>query len=122
MSVHEAGVDQNLIRVISQFFQLVVRKAKCPVLRIVRRSVRDEIGLIRQRVQMVLKLAQWHVTPYRNAVTHNVQVRARKIDNLFASYVLDVGVLDVPLTGNGPIEDGSSRWHLMNVQFNVSRQ
>src|SRR5262245_7181163 len=56
-------------------------------------------------MQMLAELGQPHFAADGHAVVDDVQVRALEVDDLLASSVLDPGVADVPLAGNGPVED-----------------
>ena len=48
-----------------------------------------------------------------------MQVRAFEIDDLFAAFVLDPGVADVPLTRDGPIEDRRARGDFVDVEVDM---
>ena len=119
MAVRKTGVDYNLIGLVAQSLELSMGNAKCPIFGIIGRSIRDEIGLIGQRIQMLLQFAKRQTLPHRNAVAHDVQVRSLEIDDLLASFVLDIGVADVPLAWNCPVEDGGPGRNFMDVQGNV---
>src|SRR5215831_2362229 len=93
--------------------------AEAPVLRIIGSSIGDEIGLIGKCVKMTLELVQRKLLSHRYAIAHDVQIRVSKVDDLFTLFVLNVRIPNIPLAGDRPIEDFSSRRHLMHVQWNV---
>ena len=48
----------DLVGFVPQAFELPMRHAECPVFRIVGRSIGDQVGLIRQRVDVLLELGE----------------------------------------------------------------
>ena len=118
-SIFKARVDEHLIGLVSQAFELTVRHAESPVLGIIGCSIGDQIRLIRQRVKMLLELGQRDPLSHGHAVAHDVQVRPSKVDNLFAPLILDVGVANVPLARDGPIEDRGPRRHLVHLKLDM---
>ena len=119
ISVLKARVDDHLIYFVLQLFELAVGHAESPFLSIVRGTIRDEVGLFRQGVKVLPKLCERYVLAHGNTVAHDVEVRPGKVDNFFAAAVLDIGIANVPLARDRPIEDGSSRWYLVHLQCNV---
>jgi hypothetical protein len=115
ISILKTRVDHHLIALVSQARKLTMGHAECPVLCIVGSSIGDKIRLIGQGMDMLLELAQRNPLSHRHAITHDMQIRAGKIDDFFALFVLDVGMANVPLARDGPIEDGGSRRNLMNL-------
>src|SRR5262245_49264996 len=119
MPILKARVDHHFICFILQFFELAVGHAESPLLSIVRGTIRDEVGLFREGMKVLLKLYERYVLAHRNTIAHNVEVRAGKVDNFFTAAILDIGIANVPLARDRPIEDGSSRRYLVHVQCNV---
>ena len=54
----EARVNHDIIELIIQAFKLTVWHAERPVLSIIRRAIRDEFRLIRERVDVFFELGQ----------------------------------------------------------------
>ena len=50
MAICKARVDDHLISLVAQRLELSMGQAKCPIFRVIGRSIRDEIGLIGQRI------------------------------------------------------------------------
>ena len=122
ISVLKARVDDHFICFVLQLFELAVGHAKSPVLRIVRGTIRDEIGLFWQGVNVLPKLCKRHVLAHGNTVAHDVKVRPGKVDNFFTAAILDISIADVPLARDRPIEDRSSGRYLMHLQMRYARQ
>ena len=58
VSVGKARVDEHLIGFVSEAFQQTMGHAECPVLGVIGRSIGDQVGLIGQRIDVLLELSQ----------------------------------------------------------------
>src|SRR5262249_741706 len=96
-----------------------MRHAKSPVLGIIGGAIRNEVGLLRERVDVLTKLRERHVPVHGDTVAHDVQVRPGKVNDFFAAAILDIGVANVPLARDRPIKDLCARRHLMVLELNV---
>src|SRR5262249_36518154 len=57
--------------------------------------------------------------PYRRAVAHNVQIAGAKIDDPVACRVFYIGVADIPLLRDGPVECSSPGRDFVNRKVYV---
>src|SRR5580700_1639495 len=114
--IFEAGVDAYLVVAVLKRQHLVMGKTKPPLFLVVRRSVRDPIGMRRNREQVRPDIAQRHGCMHRKAVIHHVQVALLKVDNAPSIRRLDKGISNVPLFGHGPVEDWRPRWYMEDLQ------
>ena len=121
-AVFKRGIDDGGVVARRQRLQRVVAHAKAPALGVVRRLVGDEVGLIGQRVDVLFQLiqGQHHIDGRR--VAQDVQVRGAKIDHALTARVGDVGVGDVPLARDRPVEHGSARRHLGRLDVDVAAE
>src|SRR5579862_757264 len=71
---------------------------------------------------MLLQLFQTHRAMHGHTVIHHMQIMILEINDSFATRILNVGVADVPLSRNGPIEDRGARRYFMNRQRNLLLQ
>src|SRR4051794_11079323 len=101
--IFKARIDDYLISLVLQALKLAVSHAKSPVIGIIGGAIRDQIGLLRQCVNMPLELSERDYPAHWHAVADDVQVRSGKINNLLATCIVDVGVANIPLAGNRPI-------------------
>src|SRR4249920_794267 len=65
---------------------------------------------------MPLEFREWHPRLHRNAVVYVVEIVLTEVDNATTVPILDVGIANVPLLGNGPVEDLRSRRDLVDLQ------
>jgi hypothetical protein len=68
------------------------------------------------------ELGERNVLSHGHAVADNVQIRSRKVNDLFASRVLYVSVANIPLPRNCPVENLGSGRHFMYFKTNVGAQ
>ena len=78
---------------------LVVRETESPPLFVVGGDVGYRIGLVFQRVEMLLQFGQRDGLVDRHRIADDVQVVLPEIDDPVALRVKDVGVADVPFLG-----------------------
>ena len=97
-------VDHHIVGVVFQCLELVVRKAKAPVIVVVRGAVWNQCRLPGQRVQVFLELIEAHLPPDWHTVTHQVKIVVLEIDDSFAGRVFDIGLAYVPLPRHLPVE------------------
>src|SRR5882672_9288086 len=102
-----------------QGFELTMSDAKCPVLLVIRSSIRDEARLVRQGMEMTLEFAQRNALPHRHAVAHDVQIRLCKVDDFFAALVFYVRVANIPFARNDPVKNRGPGRNFMNPQGDV---
>ncbi len=110
--VLEGRIDANFVGARRKTIERLLRQAESPSLIVVRGAVGHPMGSIGQGVQPGPELVERKGRSHRDAVVDYVQVRSSKIHHALPRCVLDPGIPDVPLLGNGPIEDGSSGRHL----------
>src|SRR5262249_3226542 len=68
---------------------------------------------------MLLELPEREARLNRHAVAHYVQIALREIEDLSTVAALDVGISDVPLARDRPIERRGAARHLVNVEIDV---
>ena len=112
----ERRVDADLVVTVLEPEQVVVGEAEAPALLVVRRAVGDEVGTVGQREEVAAEVRQCEALPHRCAVADEVQVRPGEVDDAIARCVLDEGVADVPLGRDDPVERGSARRDLVDVE------
>src|SRR5258708_35588270 len=94
-------------------------QAEAPVCVVVGRAVSNPIRVIGQGKQVRLEFIQRKYATYRNAVVENVQIRFLEVDDALTPGILDVGIGNVPLRGNSPIENLRAAGNFVNIQSNV---
>src|SRR5262249_3186977 len=95
--------------------------AKAPALLIIGSAIWDEIGLLGQRMDVGLELAQRQPRPHRDRIVQHMQHVFTKVDHPRARAVLDIGVRDVPLIWNGPVQHRRAGWNLAALQRKHAR-
>ena len=85
-------------------FQFLVAEAEAPRGGVVGGPVRDQAGLVGERVEVVAQGPQRHPIPRRDAVLDEVQRALGPVDHPRAVGRSDVGVADAPLLGDRPVE------------------
>ena len=80
-----------------------LREAELPGARVVRRAVGPSPAAPCTQVRS--QLVQGHLGAYRLAVADDVEVRLAEVDDALARARRNVRVADVPLVGDGPVED-----------------
>src|SRR4029077_2783437 len=108
----ECRIDADLIFLVLQTVQLMLAQAKAPALLVIRCSIGNPIGRLRETKKMLLEFRQSDATAHRNAVVDHVQVALREVHDLFAFSVLDPSLPNVPFLWHGPIQNGSAGGHL----------
>src|SRR5579864_3800574 len=83
-------------------------KAKTPALVVVACAVRNPVRLVRDGKEMLLQFRQRKASVNRRAVIDYMQIGLLKIDDAFARGILHVSIANIPLFGNGPIEDAGA--------------
>src|SRR6266545_5787345 len=101
----ERGVDPDLVFTLGKLLEPLMLHAETPRLRVIGGAVRDQVGLVRERVDVLSKLGERHSRIHGDAVAHYVQVVVAEVDHAATARVLDEGAPDVPLLRDGPIED-----------------
>ena len=74
--------------------------------------------MLRQSEQMRTQFSEPHLLPDGDAVVDDMKIRGPEIDQTVAPGVLDIGIADVPLLGNDPIEDLRAAGDLVERQGN----
>ena len=85
MTACQRRVDTDIVffRVI-QLRQLVFTQTKSPAFLVIRRAIRNPIGLARNCVKMFLEFSKAHTLMNRHTVTDYVQVKTLKVDQALA--------------------------------------
>src|SRR5919106_1888056 len=112
----ERGVDANGVGAIRQTVEPLVLHAESPSLSVVGGPVRDHIRLVRQSVNVLFELGQGHRRIDGSAIAHHMEVVVPEVDDSPSMRIFDIGVPDVPLEGDGPIEHLRARWDLVHIQ------
>src|SRR5262245_44205904 len=89
-------------------------QTESPGFRVIGRLVRNPVRMLRNGMKMWLQFRQRHRVVNWDTVVDDMEIRLIEIDNASAVGTLDVGVLDIPLFRNNPIEDSSARWYLLH--------
>src|SRR3954447_22385754 len=97
-------VNKHLVGIIWKCQETVMRHAKAPRFLIIGGSIRDDAWLIRKREYVRTQLPQAIVTAHGYAVVHDMKVAPLEINDSLAAAILYVGVPNVPLFRNDPIE------------------
>ena len=110
-AVEEVGVDEHLgLAAFAEFgrrgVQVVVCEAEAPRRRVVRRPVRDEGGLLGERVQVRAQRGHRHPRPHGPAVLDEVQRARGPVRDAAARRQRDVRLADAPLGRDRPVEHG----------------
>ena len=106
---HVLGVDDDLDRAVladggRQRVEAVLGQAEAPRRRVVRRPVRDQVGLVGEGVEVGPELGQRHRPADRRRVLDEVE-RAGGPVGPAAAAGGDVGLGHAPLVGDGPVQD-----------------
>ncbi len=102
-------------------FQRAMGQAEAPVVPVVARSIRDPIGVLRDRMQVRFQLVQRHHGIDGDAVAHQMQRVVAEVDDPVASFVLDPCFTNVPLARHLPVEYRRARRYLRDLQRHVLR-
>lgn len=92
-------------------------EAETPGAVVVARHVRDRIGLVRQRVQMLLQILKTQLNVDWSRVAHDVKIAVRPIRDDLSGRAYQSSPADIPFIRNLPVENLSSGGNLMNRQF-----
>ena len=81
MTAGQRRIDADIVffRFI-QLRQLVFTQTKSPAFLVIRRAIRNPIGLVRNCVKMFLEFSKAHTLMNRHTVTDYVQVKTPKVD------------------------------------------
>ena len=86
-SVFKARIDEYFVGLILKIFELTVSDTESPVVGIIRRTIRDQIRLFRERMKMFLELRQRTKQSYKYTIADDVQVGLSKIVDPSASLI-----------------------------------
>ena len=106
----ERGVDDHLVVARLELSQLVVRQAEAPGAVVVGGAIRDQVRVVGKRVQALAQGVERQRRADGLAVGDDVEGRIGNVDDAGAVGGRDVGVAQVPLVGDDPVEDADSRW------------
>src|SRR3989304_1330648 len=120
ITFRERCFNANFVFFVLECFELAMGKAKTPILVVIRRAVWYPIGTIRQREEVLLQLLQPHPPSNRSAVADYVEVGLPEVDDSSPPGILDVRILDVPLSWDGPVENLRPRGNLMDFQGDMA--
>ena len=121
MAVGKTAVDADLVDLVLQLEQGVVAETEAPGLTVVGGPVRDPVGLLGDREQVLSQLGKGHSRIDGSAVPDDVQVAGREIDHASPVPILDVGVPDVPFLRHRPVERLCTGRNLVLLQRNDLR-
>src|SRR3984893_19474342 len=119
-TILEGRINHDVIESLPQAFGQTVRDTETPILRVIRGTIRNYIGLFRQRIQVLFELSQRHALAHRYTVVQHVKVGGREIDDLPAAPVANIGIANVPFPWYGPVEDVGPRRYLMDVDIDMA--
>ena len=94
-------------------------ETKSPGVLVIGSFVGNQIGMFGRAEEVLFQSRERHFPGERNAVIHDVQIRALKIDDSLAARILHVGVADIPFARHGPIEDLCAAGHFVNRERDV---
>lgn len=109
----QGGVDLDAIAAWRKRFPLGMRQAEPPAPRVIGGDVWNGVGLVRQRIEMLLQLGELDDLVHRLRVADNVQVVPLKIDDAPSCRVGNESVANVPLVRDDPVERLRSRGDFM---------
>src|SRR5581483_5320406 len=104
ISVLQARIDADLVFILLESQQLVVRKAETPAFLVVGCTVRNPVGVLGDGVQLRLEFAERHRRAHRNAVTHDLQVALLEVYDPPPAGLCNIGISNIPLLRYRPIE------------------
>ncbi len=114
-------IDHDVIFAVRHCDKGVMRHAEAPPFRVIAGAIRNEVRLVRQRVNMILQRAKRHPRPDRHAEIHHMQVVTGEIDDAIALHVRDIGFADRPFLRRLPVVKLRAAGNLMDRQRQMLR-
>ena len=118
MTILEGRVDAYFIVVVFKGKHLIMGQTKSPIFLVVRRSIRNPIGVLGESEQVRLQFTQRHRCVHRSTVIQYVQVALLEVYDSLAGTILYICVPDIPFLGHGPVEHRCPRWHFPGSKRN----
>ena len=115
-------VDADFVFTIRQTFQQLMADTEAPGFVIIGRAVGNEVRLFGQRKKMRLQVSQYHLLVDRDAIAYQMQIRALKVDHLFALCIFYKRIANIPLLGHRPVENLCPCRHFVQGQWNLLLQ
>jgi hypothetical protein len=98
-------IHARFVFAVRQRVEGALAHAEPPLLLVVRGPVRNEVRLIRQREDVLLQLGQRHAHMHGRGIVEHMQRVRPEVDDALPCSVLDVGVANGPLVGDGPVQN-----------------
>ena len=113
----QRGVDDDVVLALGEAVELSRGEAEAPVAAVVRRPVRNPVGVVGQGVQVRAELVERHPRPRRGAVAHQMQVVIREVHDAATVPIGDPGSADVPLVADRPVEHLRAAGHAHRLEW-----
>ncbi|EKD82599.1 MAG: hypothetical protein ACD_39C01194G0002 [uncultured bacterium] len=91
-------------------------QAETPAGLVIRGNVRYGVRLVRQRMQMLVKLLETHCFINRSRVRDYVQIVGTPVNHFSAVFIHYIGIGDVPFIRYLPVKCLGSRWYFKHFQ------
>ena len=101
----EGAVDVYLIFRVSQLFLLTLRHTEAPALLIIGGHIGNPVGLFRLGIDVLQEFLPTDLRMDGQRIAQDMEVAVLEIDDGMSLEVFDPTTPDVPLVGNGPVED-----------------
>ena len=111
----ERAIDANLIGLIGQLLLLSLRHTEAPALFIIGSDIGNPVGLVGLCIDMLEQFLPTHRLVNGQGITQHMEVALTEIDDRLALHRTDPAATDVPLLGNGPVEDLRACGHLEHL-------
>ena len=116
-AVLQCTVYHHVVFLVRQRLLLVLSHAESPALLIIRGDVGNPVWLVWHGIDMLQQLLTTHHLIDGQRVANDVQVGILEVDDLVAIQSVDATATDIPLLGNGPVEDRRTRGHLIDLDL-----
>ena len=111
----ERAVDTDLIGLVGQLLFLPLRHAEAPTLLIIGGDIGNPVGLVGLCIDMLEQFFPTHRLVDGQGITQHMEVALTEIDDRLAFHRTNPAATDVPLLGNGPVEDLRACGHLEHL-------
>src|SRR5262245_59311581 len=98
-----ARADHSMITAWSESFPQPMAETKAPARLVIRRDIRDGVGLIGKREEVRRELVESEPLVDRSRISDHMQVVLRKIDDAAPALVLEKALGDLPFWRHAPI-------------------
>jgi hypothetical protein len=107
-AIFQSRINPDFIFTVLEFQEIAVGKTKPPRVFVVGGSIGNPIGMFDQGVQVSLQFRQREVLVDGDTVIEYVKAVFLKIDDLFASWIFNPSITNVPFARYGPIKHTSA--------------